>query len=176
MTEHKKRNTAIAVEPIEGGLRFVSGHGKTATLRFNECPEPIRNAAMAWGLARKVVNAAAMPCDVATGKPPTVMEKWAAVEAMVARMLQPDGWSERAGTREGDGGLLAQALFTVTKGRQPLAAIAATLAGMTPAQRTALRTQNPAVVEELGKMALARAMAAPAVGDELLAMFGGDEG
>lgn len=127
-------------------LRFANG--RTLTIQVGDLSPAILAQATMHGLKQKLVDAAAISRDPATGRAATIDTKFDAVNAVLGRLCAGE-WNKR---REGSptGGLLLRALVRLypTKAREDLISF---LDGKSDAEKAALR-RNPkvaAVIEEI---------------------------
>lgn len=160
----------------DGTLTLEFRHGETLTLRPEALAPEIQRAAMLHGLKQKLVDAAAIARDTATGRAATIATKYDAVKEVFDRITGAGGeapsWNKpRAGGAGGQGGLLARAIaryksVTIEQAK-------AYLDRLTDAQKQALRVDHriAAIINEL------RAESAKPAGidtDALLSGLGGD--
>ena len=92
-----KVNRAITFEHVNGVLTFTSGNGDKFAIDLSGLSAEARDQAIVFGVARKVVNAAALDAGS------TVAEKWAEV-LVVAERLSSGGTWNGAGREKGVGG------------------------------------------------------------------------
>lgn len=108
----KKAERAITFESNEAGtvLTFRSANGDSFALALDRLSDGARAAAVAFGVARKVTNAAALDAGA------SVEEKWTAVKEVAQRLASGGDWnaaSRVAGGGSGASGLVVLALARV---------------------------------------------------------------
>ena len=152
MTEQKKDIEAAVEE--NGTLVLTFRHGETLRLHPEALHPEIQRAAMLHGLKQKLVDAAAISRDTATGRAATIITKFDAVKEIFDRITGAGGenpsWNKpRAGGAGGQGGLLARAIARYKN--VEVAAAKAYLDRLTDAQKQALRVDHriAAVINEL---------------------------
>lgn len=122
---------------IAQGVLTIVCDGKTLTIDPANFSADVRNYAMLHGFKQKIVDAAALSRDEATGRSASPMEKFAAM-ADVATQLAEGDWNKRA---TGDGtagvGLLVSALMRLTG--KDRAEIEPVVEGWTKEQQAAMR-------------------------------------
>lgn len=144
MSTIKKTTTAVSAN-IEGTvLTLTFGNGEEIRLDAGKLSPELQQTAMMHGLKQKLVDGAAIPRSLETGRAATIEEKFAAVKAIADRLTVENSWNAVArGTGEGGGGLLLRAIMRKypvmgeTRAR-------AWLETKTDAQKTALRN-DPAI-------------------------------
>ncbi len=107
---------------------------------------------MAWhGLKQKLVDAAAISRDPATGRAATVETKRDAVRAVWSTLQGGDWFRNRGEGGTGTGGLLYRALVRLYDGRKTPDDVRAFLDGLTDAEQAALRRTSrvAAVIEQI---------------------------
>lgn len=104
-----KKNRAITFEAQGSILMFMSGNGDKFALDLAGLSAEAREQAIVFGVARKVVNAAALDAGA------TVAEKWAGVLEVATRLASGGTWNGTATVRGagGEGGLVVEALMRV---------------------------------------------------------------
>ena len=104
-----KVNRAITFEHSAdmGSITFKSGNGDSFTLKVGNLSVEAASNALVFGVARKVVNAAALDAGS------TVAEKWAGVLEVAERLASGGTWNGVAREKGvgGDGGLVIEALM-----------------------------------------------------------------
>jgi len=157
-----------------GTLTLEFRHGETLTLRPEALTPEIQRAAMLHGLKQKLVDAAAIARDTATGRAATIQTKFDAVKEIFDRITgENPSWNKpRAGGAGGQGGLLARAIARYKN--VALEQAKAYLDRLTDAQKQALRVDHriAAVINELR---LETAKPAGIDTDALLSGLGGDD-
>lgn len=146
---------------IEGQTLTIDlGTGASLVVDARELSGEVRRAAMMAGLRSKIVDAAAIPRDTATGKSATDEEKAIAVRAMVER-LRGGVWNVVGRGKEPSASTFLQALAHVTGVSVEVAAAKVKL--LDKGQVKALRAN--------AKVAARMAELAGPVGDDVLAGF-----
>ena len=180
--EEPKMTTTTTKKDIEasvtdgGTLILEFRHGERITLRPDDLTPEIQRAAMLHGLKQKLVDAAAISRDTATGRAATIQTKYDAVKEVFDRITGSGGenpsWNKpRAGGAGGQGGLLARAIARYKN--VALEQAKAYLDRLTDAQKQALRVDHRigAIINELR---LETAKPAGIDTDALLSGLGGD--
>lgn len=128
----------------DGKLHISFLSGETITIDPTKLSDAIRTQATLHGLKQKLVDAAAIARDTATGRSATAKDKELAVREVYDRITKPDGtWNKvREAGATAVGGLLVAALMQMTGKDKP--AILAFLANKTNEEKAALR-KNPKV-------------------------------
>ena len=157
----------------DGALVLYFRHGGTLELRPAALAPEIQRAAMLHGLKQKLVDAAAIARDTATGRAATIQTKFDAVKEIFDRITgENPSWNKpRAGGAGGQGGLLARAIARYKN--VEIEQAKAYLERLTDAQKQALRVDHriAAIIAEI------RAESAKPAGidtDALLSGLGGD--
>jgi hypothetical protein len=146
---------------VEGSNLVIDlGTGEQFVLVVPELSENVRWMAMMSGLRSKIIDAAAIPRDTATGKSATDEEKAQAVRAMVER-LRGGVWNVIGRGKEPSVSVFLQALAHVTGVSVEVAAAKVKL--LDKGQVKALRAN--------AKVAARMAELSPATGDDVLAGF-----
>ena len=170
-TTTKKDIEATITE--DGGLILEFRHGETLKLHPEALTPEIQRAAMLHGLKQKLVDAAAISRDTATGRAATIQTKYDAVREIFDRITgENPSWNKpRAGGAGGQGGLLARAIARYKN--VALEQAKAYLDRLTDAQKQALRVDHriAAIINELR---LETAKPAGIDTDALLSGLGGD--
>lgn len=116
-----KANRAITFAAVGNIITFTSGNGDTFALDMSGMSREARDMAVTFGVARKVVNAAALDAGS------TVAEKWAEVLVVAERLASGGTWNG-AGREKGssEGGLVIEGLMRAyddTRERAELAVV-----------------------------------------------------
>lgn len=154
----------------DGTLILEFRHGEVLRLRPESLNPEIQRAAMLHGLKQKLVDAAAISRDTATGRAATIVTKYDAVKEIFDRITGAGGeapsWNKpRAGGAGGQGGLLARAIARY-KGVE-VAAAKAYLDRLTDAQKQALRV-DPRIATIINELRMESAKPAGIDTDALL--------
>ena len=173
MTEQKK-DIEATVES-DGALVLAFRHGEVLRLHPELLNPEIQRAAMLHGLKQKLVDAAAISRDTATGRAATIATKYDAVKEVFDRITGAGGawpaWNKpRAGGAGGQGGLLARAIARYKN--VPVEAAKAYLDRLTDAQKQALRV-DPRIATIINELRLESAKPAGIDTDALLGGLGG---
>lgn len=173
MTEQKKDIEATIEN--DGALVLAFRHGETLRVHPEALNPEIQRMAMLHGLKQKLVDAAAISRDTATGRAATIATKFDAVKEIFDRITGAGGeapsWNKpRAGGAGGQGGLLARAIaryknVTVEQAK-------AYLDRLTDAQKQALRV-DPRIAAVINDL---RAESAKPAGIDTDALLGGLDG
>ena len=148
-TEQKKD---IEASVTDGGTLILEfRHGERLALRPDDLTPEIQRAALLHGLKQKLVDAAAIARDTATGRAATIQTKFDAVREIFDRITgENPSWNKpRAGGTGGQGGLLARAIARYKN--VALEQAKAYLDRLTDAQKQALRVDHriAAIINEL---------------------------
>ena len=170
MTEQKKDIEATITEG--GNLTLTFRHGERLMVFVDQLAPEIQRMAMLYGLKQKLVDAAAISRDTATGRAATIATKFAAVKEVFDRITGAGGeapaWNKpRAGGAGGQGGLLARAIARYKN--VEVAAAKAYLDRLTDAQKQALRV-DPRIATIINEL---RAESAKPAGIDTDALLGG---
>ena len=154
----------------DGTLILEFRHGETLRVHPETLNPEIQRAAMLHGLKQKLVDAAAISRDTATGRAATIVTKFDAVKEIFDRITGAGGetpsWNKlRAGGAGGQGGLLARAIARY-KGVE-VAAAKAYLDRLTDAQKQALRV-DPRIATIINELRMESAKPAGIDTDALL--------
>ena len=154
----------------DGTLILEFRHGETLRLHPETLNPEIQRAALLHGLKQKLVDAAAISRDTATGRAATIVTKYEAVKEIFDRITGAGGeapaWNKpRAGGAGGQGGLLARAIARY-KGVE-VAAAKAYLERLTDAQKQALRV-DPRIATIINELRMESAKPAGIDTDALL--------
>ena len=173
MTEQKK-DIEATVES-DGTLVLAFRHGEVLRLHPESLAPEIQRMAMLHGLKQKLVDAAAISRDTATGRAATIATKFNAVREIFDRITGAGGeapsWNKpRAGGAGGQGGLLARAIARYKN--VEVAAAKAYLDRLTDAQKQALRV-DPRIATIINDL---RAESAKPAGIDTDALLGGLDG
>lgn len=135
----------------DGTLVLAFRHGEILRIHPETLNPEIQRMAMLHGLKQKLVDAAAISRDTATGRAATIATKYEAVKEIFDRITgENPSWNKpRAGGAGGQGGLLARAIARYAN--VPVEAAKAHLERLTDAQKQALRVapQIAAIINEL---------------------------
>lgn len=138
----------------DGTLILEFRHGETLRLHPETLNPEIQRVALLHGLKQKLVDAAAISRDTATGRAATIVTKFDAVKEIFDRITGAGGeapsWNKpRAGGAGGQGGLLARAIARYKN--VEVSAAKAYLDRLTDAQKQALRVDPriAAIINEL---------------------------
>ena len=170
MTEQKK-DIEVSVGS-DGALVLAFRHGETLRVHPETLAPEIQRMAMLHGLKQKLVDAAAISRDTATGRAATIATKYNAVREIFDRITGAGGeapsWNKpRAGGAGGQGGLLARAIARY-KGVE-VSAAKAYLDRLTDAQKQALRV-DPRIATIINEL---RTESAKPAGIDTDALLGG---
>lgn len=173
-TTEQKKDIEVSVGN-DGALTLKFRHGETLTLHPELLNPEIQRAAMMHGLKQKLVDAAAISRDTATGRAATIATKYEAVREVFDRITGAGGeapsWNKpRAGGAGGQGGLLARAIARYKS--VPVEAAKAYLERLTDAQKQALRV-DPRIATIINELRLESAKPA---GIDTDALLGGLDG
>ena len=173
MTEQKKDIETSVTD--DGALLIEFRHGETLRLHPELLNPEIQRAALLHGLKQKLVDAAAISRDTATGRAATITTKFEAVKEIFDRITGAGGawpsWNKpRAGGAGGQGGLLARAIARY-KGVE-VSAAKAYLDRLTDAQKQALRV-DPRIATIINEL---RMESAKPAGIDTDALLGGLDG
>lgn len=171
MSDTQKKDIEATVEN-DGTLVLTFRHGEILRIHPESLVPEIQRTALLHGLKQKLVDAAAISRDTATGRAATIVTKFDAVKEIFDRITgENPSWNKpRAGGTGGQGGLLARAIARY-KGVE-VSAAKAYLDRLTDAQKQALRVDPriAAVINEL------RAESAKPAGIDTDALLGGLDG
>ena len=173
MTTTKKDIEATVGD--DGTLILEFRHGETLRVHPETLNPEIQRAALLHGLKQKLVDAAAISRDTATGRAATIVTKFDAVKEIFDRITGAGGeapsWNKpRAGGAGGQGGLLARAIARF-KGVE-VSAAKAYLDRLTDAQKQALRV-DPRIATIINEL---RMESAKPAGIDTDALLGGLDG
>lgn len=133
-----------------GELALHFSNGKSIVVPMGALsPEIVTQAAM-HGLKQKLVDAAAISRDTATGKAATIDTKYEAVREVYDRLIAGE-WNKRREGSGATGGLLKRALIEMYDGRKTADQITEYLAGKSDKDKAALR-KNPKVAEIIERL------------------------
>ena len=180
MTTATKKDIEATVGD-DGALILEFRHGEMLKLHPESLNPEIQRAALLHGLKQKLVDAAAISRDTATGRAATIATKYAAVREIFDRITGAGGawpsWNKpRAGGAGGQGGLLARAIARYKS--VEVAAAKAYLDRLTDAQKQALRV-DPRIATIINELRAESAKPAGIDADALLdglGDFGPDDG
>ena len=170
MTTTTMKKDIEATVGDDGTLILEFRHGETLRLHPETLNPEIQRAALLHGLKQKLVDAAAISRDTATGRAATIVTKYDAVKEIFDRITGAGGetpsWNKpRAGGAGGQGGLLARAIARY-KGVE-VAAAKAYLDRLTDAQKQALRV-DPRIATIINELRMESAKPAGIDTDALL--------
>lgn len=168
MADTQKKDIEASVEN-DGTLVLAFRHGETLRLHPESLAPEIQRAAMLHGLKQKLVDAAAISRDTATGRAATIATKFEAVREIFDRITgENPSWNKpRTGGAGGQGGLLARAIARYKS--VEVAAAKAYLDRLTDAQKQALRV-DPRIATIINEL---RAESAKPAGIDTDALLGG---
>ena len=171
MSDTQKKDIEATVES-DGTLVLNFRHGEVLRLHPESLAPEIQRAAMIHGLKQKLVDAAAISRDTATGRAATIATKYDAVREIFDRITgENPSWNKpRAGGAGGQGGLLARAIARYKN--VPVEAAKAYLDRLTDAQKQALRV-DPRIATIINQL---RAESAKPAGIDTDALLGGLDG
>ena len=147
----QKKDIEATIEN-DGSLVLAFRHGEMLRVHPETLNPEIQRAALLHGLKQKLVDAAAISRDTATGRAATIITKFDAVKEIFDRITHATApsWNKpRAGGGGGQGGLLARAIARYKS--VPVEAAKAYLDRLTDAQKQALRVapQIATIINEL---------------------------
>lgn len=157
MPDGKKRADVSA--DIEGQVLTVTfGDGRTIRLDAAQMDEAMKAIALMHGLKQKLVDAAAIPRDTVTGRSPSLLDKFTAVQEVAERITGPaPAWNKiRDGGVSSANELLIRALVEMSG--KPREAVAAMVEASSKEELAALR-KHPKVAVILLRMATENANA-----------------
>lgn len=139
MSDNIQKKDIEATVSDGGTLILEFRHGERLVLRPDDLAPEIQRAALLHGLKQKLVDAAAISRDTATGRAATIQTKYEAVKEIFDRITgENPSWNKpRAGGAGGQGGLLARAIARYKN--VEVSAAKAYLDRLTDAQKQALR-------------------------------------
>ena len=161
----------IEASEDNGTLVLAFRHGETLRVHPESLAPEIQRAAMLHGLKQKLVDAAAISRDTATGRAATIATKYDAVREIFDRITgENPSWNKpRAGGAGGQGGLLARAIARFKS--VPVEAAKAYLDRLTDAQKQALRV-DPRIATIINELRMESAKPAGIDTDALLGGLG----
>ena len=170
MTTTTTKKDIEATVTDDGTLILEFRHGETLRVHPETLNPEIQRAALLHGLKQKLVDAAAISRDTATGRAATIATKYEAVKEIFVRITgfggEAPSWNKpRAGGAGGQGGLLARAIARY-KGVE-VAAAKAYLDRLTDAQKQALRV-DPRIATIINELRMESAKPAGIDTDALL--------
>ena len=167
----QKKDIEASIEN-DGSLVLTFRHGEILRLHPESLAPEIQRAAMLHGLKQKLVDAAAISRDTATGRAATIATKFDAVKEIFDRITgENPSWNKpRAGGAGGQGGLLARAIARYKN--VPVEAAKAYLDRLTDAQKQALRV-DPRIATIINELRAESAKPAGIDADALLDGLGG---
>ena len=165
----QKKDIEATIEN-DGSLVLTFRHGEILRLHPESLAPEIQRAAMLHGLKQKLVDAAAISRDTATGRAATIATKYDAVREIFDRITHataPSWNKSRTGGAGGQGGLLARAIARYKS--VPVEQAKAYLERLTDAQKQALRV-DPRIATIINEL---RAESAKPAGIDTDALLGG---
>ena len=168
----QKKDIEATIEN-DGSLVLTFRHGEILRLHPESLAPEIQRAAMLHGLKQKLVDAAAISRDTATGRAATIATKYDAVREIFDRITHataPSWNKSRTGGAGGQGGLLARAIARYKS--VPVEQAKAYLERLTDAQKQALRV-DPRIATIINELRLESAKPAGIDTDALLGGLGG---
>ena len=170
MTTTTTKKDIEATVGDDGTLILEFRHGETLRVHPETLNPEIQRAALLHGLKQKLVDAAAISRDTATGRAATIVTKYDAVKEIFDRITGAGGetpsWNKpRAGGAGGQGGLLARAIARFKN--VEVAAAKAYLDRLTDAQKQALRV-DPRIATIINELRMESAKPAGIDTDALL--------
>ena len=174
-TTEQKKDIEATVEN-DGALVLAFRHGEVLRVHPESLAPEIQRAALIHGLKQKLVDAAAISRDTATGRAATISTKYDAVREIFDRITGAGGeapsWNKpRAGGAGGQGGLLARAIARYKS--VEVSAAKAYLDRLTDAQTQALRV-DPRIATIINELRLESAKPAGIDTDALLGGLDGE--
>ena len=171
MSDTQKKDIEAAVEN-DGTLVLTFRHGEILRIHPESLAPEIQRAALLHGLKQKLVDAAAISRDTATGRAATITTKYDAVKEIFDRITgETPSWNKpRAGGAGGQGGLLARAIARYRS--VPVEQAKAYLDRLADAQKQALRV-DPRIATIINEL---RAESAKPAGIDTDALLGGLDG
>ena len=172
MSDTQKKDIEATVTD-DGALILEFRHGEVLRVRPETLNPEIQRMAMLHGLKQKLVDAAAISRDTATGRAATIITKYDAVREIFDRITgENPSWNKpRAGGAGGQGGLLARAIARYKSVSVEQAK--AYLDRLTDAQKQALRV-DPRIAAVINELRLESAKPAGIDTDALLGGLDGD--
>ena len=170
----QKKDIEASVEE-NGTLVLAFRHGETLRIHPESLAPEIQRMAMLHGLKQKLVDAAAISRDTATGRAATIVTKFDAVREIFDRITgENPSWNKpRVGGTGGQGGLLARAIARYKN--VEVSAAKAYLERLTDAQKQALRV-DPRIATIINELRMESAKPAGIDTDALLGGLDGDFG
>ena len=168
-TTTTKKDIEATIED-DGTLVLEFRHGEVLRVHPEMLNPEIQRAALLHGLKQKLVDAAAISRDTATGRAATIATKFDAVKEIFDRITGAGGetpsWNKpRAGGAGGQGGLLARAIARFKN--VEVSAAKAYLDRLTDAQKQALRV-DPRIATIINELRMESAKPAGIDTDALL--------
>jgi hypothetical protein len=151
--------------PIQHSMLTIEfGNGQTIKIDTRALPPNILSQAIAHGLKQKLVDAAAISRDPATGRAASIDTKFHAVDEVATRLLAGD-WNKRREGGGAAGGLLFRALCAMYAGRKTPEQVKEFLDAKSDKEKAALR-KNARVAKIIDEL---RAEEGGGSADDLLA-------
>ena len=169
MSDTQKKDIEASVEE-NGTLVLAFRHGEVLRIHPESLNPEIQRAALLHGVKQKLVDAAAISRDTATGRAATIATKYDAVREIFDRITgENPSWNKPraggAGGAGGQGGLLARAIARYKS--VPIEASKAYLDRLTDAQKQALRV-DPRIATVINELRMESAKPAGIDTDALL--------
>lgn len=157
----------------ETGVKLAFANGQELTIGVDALSATIQRAALIHGLKQKLVDAAAISRDTATGRAATIETKYDAVREVFDRLIAGE-WNKRREGGGNSGGLLKRALVELYAGRKTEDQIAAWLETKDAKAKAALRIE-PRVAEIIERMKAETAKPDASGAADMLAELDGEE-
>jgi len=154
----------------ENGVTLVFANTKALTITLADLKPEIVLAATLHGLKQKLVDAAAISRDTATGKAATIDTKYEAVREVYDRLLAGE-WNKRREGGGNTGGMLKRALVEYYQGRKTADQIETWLATKDDKEKAALR-REPRIAEIIERMRAESTKPGDSTASDLLAELG----
>lgn len=163
--EQRQRDIRAEVNPDTGILALAFSNGQKIQLHVSEMPDAVRAMATLHGFKQKLVDAAAIARDPATGKSATIRQKYEAVKTVYDRLMSGE-WNAERGDGTSGAGLLFQALCRLYP-QKSQDELRGWLDGKDAKQQAALRA-NPKIAEHIRAIQAERAAAGGIDTDSML--------
>lgn len=114
--------TLYAVSATKTNFTITLADKREFRFEFDRLTPELLNRAAAHGFKQKIVDAAAIPRDITTGRSASDADKLNAMAEVATRLLTTGEWNTRNGEGGNEGGLLLRALVELypTKTREAL--------------------------------------------------------
>lgn len=148
----RTKRPAITTDIFGSTLTLNFSNGEELAIDITKLSPEITLYAALHGVKQKLIDAAAIACNVETGRSATIDDKYTAVKAVFDRITKPDGTWNKAKAVESEaanGNMLVRALMHMTG--EDKTYVEDFLSAKTKEQRAALK-KNPkvlAIIEEL---------------------------